>query len=110
MSGKRIISEAWWTLALLCASRSWADSPANVRKPLGIYAKVDIDDAISGYPGAATPAPAQLHSYLRGVYANLLADPAISGISLGAHWDEIELTGASDSSGYDWNYLDDGFA
>jgi uncharacterized protein (TIGR03437 family) len=74
------------------------------RSPLGVYAKVDTEDAIKAYPGATPPA-AQLHPYLQKLYASLLADPAISGLAVGAHWDNIQLTAGS----YDWSYLDDAF-
>jgi hypothetical protein len=59
-----------------------------------------------------------LHTYLRNVYAGLLADQAISGITLGAHWSNIQpsdpLCISSRSclggpDGYDWSYLDDAF-
>jgi uncharacterized protein (TIGR03437 family) len=71
---------------------------------LGVYAKVNVEDAITAYPGATPPA-AVLHPYLQKLYANLLADPAISGLTVGAHWDNIQLTASS----YDWSYLDDAF-
>ena len=108
MSCNRRVSNAWCVL-LLGACLAWGASPANVRKPLGVYAKVDIQDAISAYPGTASPTTAQLHSYLQSLYASLLADPAISGLALGAHWDQIELSGAGGSNSYDWSYLDDAF-
>ena len=92
---------------------------ASARTPLGVYAHVDIEDAESRYPGAGTPSPAQIHAYLRGVYAGLLADPAISGITAGMHWDHIQLASplcvlnrscpADTENGYDWSYLDDVF-
>ena len=89
---------------------SSADSGSNAqgivpaRGPLGVYAKVDIESAIEAYSGP----PGELHSYLRGLYAGLLADPAVSGIAVGRHWDKIELSAGND--GYDWSYLDDAFA
>ena len=64
----------------VCAGR-WASMPT-----------LDIETAINNYPGTASPTTKELHSYLRKLYASLLADPAISGITLGAHWDNIQLT------------------
>ena len=93
-------------LASLCASPSWAQSPANIRAPLGVYVKVDVQDAINGYNGPAS----QLHSYLQGLYASLLADPAISGLTIGAEWAKLQPSAGTSSSSFDWSDLDDAFA
>ena len=90
---------------LVCAAVAQADASRGIRRPLGVYAKVNVEDAIKGYPGSVTPSPAQLHSYLRALYADLLANPAISGITVGVHWDNIQLSETT----YDWSYLDDAF-
>ena len=96
-----------------CASASKADDWKSARGPLGVYAHLDIEAAINNYPGTASPTTKELHSYLRKLYASLLADPAISGITLGAHWDNIQLTDPAVSygysDGYDWSYLDEAF-
>jgi uncharacterized protein (TIGR03437 family) len=92
-------------LALLCAGLSWAQSPANIRAPLGVYVKVDVQDAIDGYNGPAS----QLHSYLQGLYASLLADPAISGLTIGANWAKLQPTAGTSASSFDWSDLDDAF-
>src|SRR5580765_4538128 len=88
-------------LALLCASLSWAQSPANIRAPMGVYAKIAVQDAISGYNGGAS----KLHSYLQGLYASLLADPAISGLAVGAHWDKLQPSAGISPSSFDWSDL-----
>jgi len=76
-------------------------------RALGVYVHVDIEFAISNYPpSAAPPTPAELHTYLRNLYASLLADPAISGMLIGQHWDNIEVSEGVE----DWSYLDDAFA
>jgi hypothetical protein len=96
-------------------------SEPSPRKPLGVYAHVSIEDLIKGYPGPASPPPppAQLHAYLRHMYAGVLTDPAISGLAVGMHWDHIQLSDplcvlnhscSSSPDGYDWSYLDDAFA
>ncbi len=86
-----------------------------VRKPLGIYAKIDIEDAILAYKGPASG----LHDSLRQTYAGLLSDPAISGITVGRRWDNIQVSDPlcilqhsclAGPDGYDWSYLDDVFA
>jgi hypothetical protein len=96
-----------------CASLSQADDWKSVRGPLGVYAHTDIETAINNYPGPASPTTKELHSYLHKLYADLLADHAISGITLGVHWGNIQLTDPAlsygYSDGYDWSYLDDAF-
>src|SRR5262249_47803011 len=96
------------TLLAVAATAAHATTPPAIRKPLGVYAKVDILNAINGYPGPGTPTPDELHTYLRGVYANLLADPAIAGLTIGEHWDRMEANPGP--HGYDWSFLDDAFA
>ena len=110
---KIIASCACCALLLGCASVSQADDWKSVRRPLGVYAHLDIETAINNYPGSGTPTAEELHSYLRNLYASMLADRAISGITLGAHWDNIQLTDPAlsygYSDGYDWSYLDEAF-
>jgi hypothetical protein len=96
------------TLLAVAATAAHATTPPAIRKPLGVYAKVDIPYAINGYPGPGTPTPDELHTYLRGVYANLLADPAIAGLTIDERWDRMETTPGP--HGYDWSFLDDAFA
>ena len=106
-----------FTLSGSLATSLSAQASQDVRRPLGVYVKVDIEDAIADYNALAEPKP-PLHTYLRNVYASLLADKAISGITLGAHWSNIQPSdplcifshsclGGPD--GYDWSYLDDAF-
>ena len=95
-------SRIGWAFALAYGSLTSAAAP----QPVGVFAKVDVETAIAGYPGSASPTAAQLHAYLQGLYASLLADPAVSGITVGQHWDNIQPT---DSTAYDWSYLDDAF-
>jgi hypothetical protein len=92
-------------LLFVSAGLSRADDLPGTRRPLGVYAKVNIEDAIKGYPGAGVPSPVELHSYLRTLYADLLTNPAISGLTVGAHWGHIQPADTI----YDWSYLDDAF-
>jgi Beta-galactosidase len=101
----QMFSSARWALALSCASLCWAQSPANIRAPLGVYVKVDVQDAINGYNGPAS----LLHSYLQNLYATLLADPAISGITIGAHWAKLQPAAGASPNSFDWSDLDDAF-
>ena len=82
---------------------------ASIRKPLGVYVHVDVGDAIGSYPGSGTPSSAQLHTYLQSLYAGLLADPAIAGIVLGAHWDQTQPSAGNAPASFNWTYLDDAF-
>jgi uncharacterized protein (TIGR03437 family) len=102
---KRLISTAFCAVAMLSASLCWAQSTAGIRSPLGVYAKVDIQDAINGYNGKASG----LHTYLQALYASLLADPAISGLAAGAHWDKLQPSSGVSASSFDWSDLDDVF-
>jgi hypothetical protein len=104
-------SKAYWTLPLMSVILLRADDSGSIRRPLGVYAKVDIEDALSGYTGPPSPSVAQLHAYVRQLLAGLLANPAISGISVGQRWDNIEFADPSTAASYnDWSYLDDAFA
>jgi PKD domain len=102
-------------LALLVAGASLlhADDGQGARRPLGIFARADIEDAILSYPGYS-PSSAELHFYVRQLFAGLLLDPAISGITVAEHWDNIQLSDPALSvdgvDGYDWSYLDVAFA
>jgi hypothetical protein len=113
LSRKIVASNAWLVTLLVCASLSHADGQA-YRQPLGVYAKVDIEDLIKGYQGSQP-----VHVYLRHLYGLALADPAISGLTVGRHWDNIQLSDSrcifshscapGSEEGYDWSYLDDAF-
>ncbi len=101
-----------------------AQHPFPARAPLGVYVHVNVPDVISLYGGPSQDKECarttqDLHSYLRCYYAKLLADPAISGITAGLHWDQIQLDSplcffshscAAKPDGYDWSYVDDVFA
>ena len=91
----------------LCVSACWAVGAA--RKPLGVYVHLEASDAIGSYPGKS-PSPSALHTYLQNFYAGLLADPAIAGITFGAHWDQTQPSSGTAASSFDWSYLDDVFA
>jgi uncharacterized protein (TIGR03437 family) len=91
----------------LCVSVCWAAGAE--RRPLGVYVHIALGEAIGSYPGKTPSGPA-LHTYLQNFYAGLLADPAIAGIALGAHWDQTQPLSGTAPSSFDWSYLDDVFA
>jgi hypothetical protein len=106
------------TTLFVSAPRAYAQSPI-IRTPLGVYAHINIEDALNRYKGQTPATSADLHNYLKMIYQNLLADPAISGLTVGQHWDHIQLDDpacvfsrscADGPDGYDWSYLDDAFA
>lgn len=69
------------------------------RRPIGVYAKTVISDVIKHNPKA------NWTNYFNCYYAQLLANPAISGLLLQIHWDLIN----TNSGGYDWSYVQDAF-
>src|SRR5580692_2972167 len=77
------------------------------RTPRGIYTVVNVEDIINQNPSLT---PAQLDSYFDGFYQGLLADPAISGLTLQVHWDTLNPNAPPAANAYDWNSVDDAFA
>jgi hypothetical protein len=117
MSRKRTIASAFWVLLLGGASLARADAVAPVyAQPLGVYAKIDIEDAIATKCAKSS----DHHSCLRRLYQQLFMNPVISGLTVGEHWDNIQLSSADCyktadpklcvQAGTDWTYLDDAFA
>ncbi len=104
---------------LVCAIVSQADGQ-KYRQPLGVYAHVDVDVALKRKFGNTNPGPEAEHAYLQRLYARLLDDKAVSGITLGVHWDRIEISDPAcvlnhscppaTEDGNDWSWLDDVFA
>jgi hypothetical protein len=101
------------------APQSHAQRPQSVRTPLGVYAHISIEDALNAYKGATPATSEDLHRYMQKTFTGLLTDPAISGLTVGQHWDHIQPDDpfcvftnscADGPGGYDWSYLDDAFA
>jgi hypothetical protein len=81
-------------------------------RPRGLYAKVNIAAEISSHPDKT---PAELETYLIGLYQQLLANVAIAGLTIQAHWDELNPRnpaepGLTPAEVYNWSYLSDAFA
>jgi hypothetical protein len=74
------------------------------RRPRGIYAVVNVEQEIANQPAGSTPA--QLSAYFNGLYQQVLADPAISGIALQVHWDTLNPNAPGTPNPYDWTYVD----
>jgi hypothetical protein len=106
---------------LLMAGASLPQAHAQAPKyaqPSGVYAKVDIEDAKKGCPGYQD-GTADFHSCLHKLYEKLFLNTAISGLTVGERWDNIQIssTGCFDPipencflASTDWFYLDDAFA
>lgn len=74
------------------------------RRPRGIYAVVNVEQEIANQPAGSTPA--QLSAYFNSLYQQVLADPAISGITLQVHWDTLNPNAPGTPNPYDWTYVD----
>lgn len=77
----------------------WTEHLIYPRRPVGVYAKVVPSDIIKTAPSA------NWDSYFNCLYGSLLADPAVSGLMLGIHWDLVNPV----EGGYDWSYIQDAF-
>jgi hypothetical protein len=114
-----------------------ATTTAQVRKPSGVYAKVDVEYVLlnsarllgTAYKLSQTPTQAcasidasadlaALHTALQAFYMTLLADPALSGLSAGVYWCRVQLNNPAQicsvngclPDGNDWSFVDDFFA
>jgi hypothetical protein len=96
--------------ALLLANAEFAKAHGPRSPLLGVYAKVDVEDAIRG----CSNSPLRLHACLRQLYGDLLDNKAISGLAVGIRWDQISLSLAIEGNNYlflryDWSFLEDVF-
>ena len=93
MSHKCIAGNACWVLLLAGLPRADGQSfgPAKpvYAQPSGVYAKIDIEDAI---PKCTT---SDSHACLQTFYQQLFKNTVISGLTVGEHWDNIQLSTAS---------------
>jgi uncharacterized protein (TIGR03437 family) len=81
------------------------------RRPRGIYSVVSVEDAINQQQIAdPSVTSAQMDAYFISLYQALLADPAISGLTLQVHWDTLNPNPPGAANSYFWNYVDDAFA
>ncbi len=100
------------------------------RRPVGVYAHIDLSDLIkdngkgnssgttvdkgksSTTPtdkGIPSTPPSDLDAQFDSLFQGLLANPAISGLAIGAHWDLINPNPPTAANAYNWSYLDDAF-
>ncbi len=100
------LSAGKFSSSSLTAARVAQDSLP--REPMGVYAKADIETVMNhekAFKDCAKSPGCDIHVQFREFYARLLANPAISGLTIGQHWDHIQT--APDV--YDFSFLDDAF-
>jgi hypothetical protein len=78
-----------------------------LRSPSGIYATVNISSEISKHPFLTH---AELNAYFNNLYQELLGNPAVAGLAIQAHWDQLNPNPPSAAKPYDWDFVDDAFA
>ena len=100
-----LAASAMVVLSALVPSSLSAQSP---RRPRGVYAVVNIEQEIAKQASATPPltTPAQLANYFAGLYQQVLADPAISGLALQVHWDTLNPNPPGTLNAYNWTYVD----
>jgi hypothetical protein len=96
-----------WPPALLAPSLNGQQTPG---RPRGIYAVVNVEAAINQQQANSSITTAQLDAYFNTFYQSLLADPAISGLTLQVHWDTVNPYPPGAANSYLWSYVDDAFA
>jgi uncharacterized protein (TIGR03437 family) len=81
------------------------------RRPLGIYAVVDVENEITALE-TANPSltVAQLDAGFNSFFQGLLSDPAISGLAIRPHWDTLNPNPPGTANAYYWNLVDDAFS
>ena len=99
-----IAASACCVLLALSASVAKADVGDDIRRPLGVYAKIDVETAEIAYEKMNPPPAESFREYLYGLCETLLRDPAISGFMVGTRWNRVQR-----ASGFYWTYLDDAF-
>src|SRR5690242_1249882 len=80
------------------------------RRPRGIYSVVNIDGHIvveqKNDPDISA---AGLHAFFTDHYAKVLANPAVSGLTLQIGWARLNPAPPSSPGQFDWSYLEDAF-
>ena len=109
----------------VCVNLARAGNATDASGAAGVFAKVDIEaakktirDDYKAKNGGHYPTTAELHILLRQLYEDLLSNGAVSGLTVGMNWDDIQLEDPSKHTcnsidatpgGCDWTYLDDVF-
>jgi hypothetical protein len=80
--------------------------PQELRRPRGVYAKINISSEISDHPKFS---PSDLNDYFNNLYQQMLENPAVAGLALQVHWDTLNPNPPETADAYNWTYLDDAF-
>jgi hypothetical protein len=87
---------------------------AGPRRPTGIYAVVNIEEYVTqcdkscAKTHSSAPTAADIESYfVNTVYPDLLANQAVSGISLYETWARLNPNPPSNPNAYDWSLMED---
>lgn len=80
--------------------------PQELRRPRGIFAKINISSEISDHPKFSA---SDLNDYFNNLYQQMLENPAVAGLALQAHWDTLNPNPPGIAGDYNWTYLDDAF-
>jgi hypothetical protein len=93
---------------LASAALSPAHAAGVLRRPRGVYAKVDVSDYIQSRKLNPTGSD---DAFIR-LYRSMLSNPAISGLTLQLHWSFVNPFPPTDfaTNPYRWDYVDDAFA
>jgi len=96
-------------LSLLKTAAS-AQTTTEVRRLHGIYsvASVSIDIALTQQSNPSVT-DTELHASFAKLYADILSNPAVSGITLHIDWATLNPNPQSSSNPYDFSWLDDAF-
>ncbi len=87
-----------------------APSTSVARRPVGIYAKVDISPYITIQRKTnRSITPTELDTQFDSLYQGLLANPAVSGLTIGMLWDQVNPNTPTAANAYDWSPLDEAF-
>jgi hypothetical protein len=99
-------------MLLVAATAARAQQPP---QPFGVFAKVDVESAAKEC--IKTQPTLDVHQCLQPIYAEVLRNGAISGLTIGLNWNTLsetemvcELSECYYFGRYDWSWLDDALA
>ncbi len=95
------------SLALPLSAQNRQSFQLGPRRPAGIYAKVNISSEINTHPNYSMM---QFEAYFINLYLQMLNNPAVSGLVLQAHWDQLQSQSSEYRSALRLDfYLDEAF-
>jgi hypothetical protein len=91
---------------LALASALMAQPPAQPRRPLGIYAVINIYEYTEQYQKIQNP-QMTVEQYLMEQYHDVLENPAVSGLAIWVKWSLLNPHAPDAANSYDWRWIDD---